>query len=174
MKVLVTGANGFIGSNLCKSLIQSNQIVIGLVRDSSDLTFLKDLPNLKIIKGDVPSSKVYEDDDVLAFLDIFPVSKGHTVVAPKYHCLNLLDFPDDRIEKYFTVLKKLTITIKNKLRADGINIIQNNYSAAGQVIDHMHYHIIPRWKDDGALMLRQSKTKAEPDELEEISKQISG
>ncbi|MDY6935282.1 MAG: HIT family protein [Spirochaetota bacterium] len=126
----------------------------------------------KIIDGDLPSHKVYEDKDVTAFLDIFPVSRGHTVVVPRIHCLNFLDFPDDKIEVYFTVLKKLTVELKGKLGADGVNILQNNFTAAGQLVNHMHFHIIPRWDDDGALKLIQTKKQAKPEELKEILESI--
>ena len=128
----------------------------------------------KIVTGDVPSSKVYEDDDLLAFLDIFPIVKGHTIVVPKDHYSNFLDFPDDRIEKFFTILKQLTLKIKTNLKADGINILQNNFSAAGQIIYHMHFHIIPRWEDDGAVKLQHSRVQATNEDLQEILKRIIG
>lgn len=128
----------------------------------------------KIVNEEVPSAKIYKDGDVIAFLDIFPISKGHTIVVPREHNSTFIDFPDDRIERFFTVLKQLTINIKNKLNADGINILQNNFSAAGQIIYHMHFHIIPRWIDDGAVKLRQSRVQVPPEELQEVLQQIVG
>jgi histidine triad (HIT) family protein len=85
----------------------------------------------RIIKGEIPSSIVYRDKDVIAFLDIFPFAEGHTIVVPAEHYFNLLDFPEERMEKYFSVLKILSGRIKNVLKADGINIVQNNFAGAG-------------------------------------------
>lgn len=126
----------------------------------------------RIIKGDIPSARLYEDVDVLAFLDIFPISKGHTVVIPIKHYSNFFDFPDDSMDKYFTVLKKLAIQIKTNLEADGINIIQNNLPAAGQLVNHMHFHIIPRWKDDKKLQIKLTREQASPEQLQRVLKQI--
>ncbi len=128
----------------------------------------------KIIKGEIPSSKVYEDGDIIAFLDIFPFTKGHTVVVPLEHYSNLLEFPDEKMEKYFSTLKRLANQIMNNLKADGINIVQNNFPAAGQVVDHLHFHIIPRWSDDGKVFIQQPKEQASPGYLQEVSALIKG
>ena len=111
----------------------------------------------KIIKGEIPSSKVYEDENVIAFLDIFPYIKGHTVVVPVEHYETFLEFPDHKMENYFSILKKLIDQIKTNLNADGINIVQNNFRAAGQIVFHMHYHIIPRWENDNKPFIKQPK-----------------
>jgi len=103
----------------------------------------------KIINGEISSDKVYEDDDTLAFLDINPVNNGHTLVIPKKHYKNLYETPDDVLCKLMVVVRKLVTSIKSSLNADGVNIIMNNDSAAGQVIFHSHIHIIPRFKEDG-------------------------
>ncbi len=123
----------------------------------------------KIIKGDIPSSNIYKDDDVVAFLDIFPYAKGHTVVVPVKHYNNFLDFPEQEMNKYFSVLKDISVRIKENLKADGINIVQNNFRAAGQLIDHLHFHIIPRWNNDGKGFIKQSKEQADADYLKEVS-----
>lgn len=103
----------------------------------------------KIIAGEIPSTKVYEDDTVLAFLDIHPVNIGHTLVIPKAHYTNLYEAPDDIIAHMMVIVKKLSIAIKKALNADGINIEMNNDTPAGQLIFHTHLHIIPRFSDDG-------------------------
>lgn len=126
----------------------------------------------KIINGEIPSSVVHRDDDVVAFLDIFPYTKGHTVVVPVKHYHNLLDFPDEKMQKYFSRIKNLAGRIKEKLNADGINIVQNNFPAAGQVINHLHFHIIPRWENDGRHFVSPPKEQASPEYLEEVSKLI--
>lgn len=103
----------------------------------------------KIITGEIPSTKVYEDDAVLAFLDIHPVNIGHTLIIPKAHHTNLYETPDTTLAHMMSVVKKLSIAVKNALSTDGINIEMNNDSIAGQIIFHAHIHIVPRFKGDG-------------------------
>ena len=102
----------------------------------------------KITNGEAPSYKVYEDEDILAFLDINPVNIGHTLVIPKKHYENLYETPNEVLGKLISTVKKLSINIKEKLNADGINIMMNNDSSAGQVIFHTHIHIVPRFRED--------------------------
>ena len=128
----------------------------------------------KIIKGEIPSKKIYEDKDVVAFLDIAPLADGHTVIIPVNHYENLLDFPENEMEKFFSVVKQLSGTLKSKLNADGFNILQNNYKAAGQIVFHMHYHIIPRWENDNKPFLKHAKDQASPEHLDAIMKKIKG
>lgn len=127
----------------------------------------------KIVEGKIPSSKIYEDEDSMAFLDIAPFTKGHTIVVPKIHYVNLLDFPVKEMESYFSALKTVTIKIKEKLGADGINIMQNNFKAAGQVVNHLHFHVIPRWENDRAFPIRVKKLELSKEELSEILKKIN-
>ena len=103
----------------------------------------------EVIEGKRPAMNVYEDDDVLAFLDIMPVNKGHTLVVPKKHFINLYDLPEDELAKVMTAVKKIALAVKKGVQADGINIGMNNGLAAGQMIFHAHLHVIPRFKDDG-------------------------
>lgn len=102
-----------------------------------------------IISGTIPCTKVYEDDTVLAFLDINPVNIGHTLVIPKAHHMNVYETPDETLAHVMTIVKKLSISIKKALNADGINIEMNNDPVAGQIIFHTHIHIIPRFSGDG-------------------------
>jgi len=103
----------------------------------------------KIIAGEIPCTKVYEDDTVLAFLDIHPVNIGHTLVIPKVHHTNLYETPDKALSHMVVVTKKLSIAIKESLGAEGVNIEMNNDPVAGQIIFHTHLHIIPRFSGDG-------------------------
>lgn len=103
----------------------------------------------KIIAGEIPAQKVYENDTVLAFLDIHPVNIGHTLVIPKTHHTNLYETPDETLAQVMTVVKKISVVIKSSLNADGINIEMNNDPVAGQIIFHTHIHIIPRFDGDG-------------------------
>ena len=103
----------------------------------------------KIIAGEIPSWKIYENDEIYAFLDITPNNKGHTLVVPKIHHENIYEMSDEVVSSIFKVVKKLSPVIKKAVGSDGINIVMNNEAAAGQVIFHAHVHIIPRHNDDG-------------------------
>ena len=102
----------------------------------------------KITAGEIPAAKVYEDDNFIAFMDIFPIARGHTLVIPKIHCENALDTPLSISEKLYPLVIKIAGGIKKSFNADGINIIQNNGAAAGQEVFHSHIHIIPRYSND--------------------------
>ena len=103
----------------------------------------------KIIKGELPSSKVYESYNTLAFLDINPVNIGHTIVIPKKHFNNLYDTPEEFLCEMMKITKNLSIAIKSATKADGINLEMNNDRAAGQLVNHIHWHIVPRFEGDG-------------------------
>ena len=103
----------------------------------------------KLIKGEIPSSKVYEDKDVLAFLDIGPVNKGHTLVIPKKHYETIWDVPDKVLGVMMVKSKEISKAIEKAVKADGINIMMSNRKPAGQLVPHAHIHIIPRYKQDG-------------------------
>jgi len=103
----------------------------------------------KIIKGEVPNYTVYEDDDVLAFLDIFPHAKGHTVVIPKKHIERIEELDESSAGALLLAIKKITKKIDEVLHPDGYNIGWNDGKSAGQVVPHLHIHIMPRWENDG-------------------------
>ena len=103
----------------------------------------------KIIKGEIPSSKVFEDEHVYAFLDIAPINKGHTLVIPKKHCENLFDCGADELKEAILSVQKIGEAVKAGVNADGISIGQSNGKAAGQAVFHLHFHIMPRFSDDG-------------------------
>lgn len=103
----------------------------------------------KIARGEIPSDKIYEDNNFFAFLDINPVNFGHTLLIPKAHYENLYNLPDEILKEMAPLIKKFAIAVKNGTVADGINIGMNNDSAAGQVVTHAHIHIIPRFTNDG-------------------------
>lgn len=126
----------------------------------------------KIVEGKIPSKKVFENDHVYAFFDIFPTSEGHTVVVPKKHYYNLLDFPDEQMGSFFKSVKQIAAMLKTKLNADGFNIVQNNFPAAGQVVNHFHYHIIPRKEGDNAVKIKQKATQATNEELEVLLQKL--
>lgn len=102
----------------------------------------------KVAAGEIPSATVYEDDDFRAILDLGPAAKGHTLVIPKSHSDNLLSVEPDTAAKALKVISKTANAIKEALGCDGINVVQNNGEAAGQTVMHLHFHIIPRYKND--------------------------
>jgi len=103
----------------------------------------------KIIKGEIPSTKIYEDEKVYCILDINPNNLGHTLVISKEVYKDIHDTPDEIMAHMMIVAKKLATAIKNGLGVDGVNIRMNNGEAAGQEIDHVHMHVIPRLVGDG-------------------------
>ena len=103
----------------------------------------------KIIAGDIPSYKVYENDKVLAFLDITPVNPGHTLVVSKEHYENLNDLPQELASKIIQAVKKIAPAVVKAVGADGFNLNLNNGPAAGQIVNHVHFHIVPRKIGDG-------------------------
>lgn len=124
----------------------------------------------KIINGDIPSYKVYEDDDVLAFLDITPVNCGHTLVVSKKHYNNLINLPEDDTIKLIKVIKKIIPSIMSGTKAEGFNLNLNNGPVAGQVVNHIHFHIVPRHHNDGYKLWHGREYKT--GEAEEILKKI--
>lgn len=103
----------------------------------------------KMVAGEIPLYKVYENDEVLAFLDNNPVNYGHTLIIPKEHHENLIDTPDDLLCEIITVVKKLAPAVKAAVGLKAHNVIVNSGEEAGQVVFHTHFHIIPRFKGDG-------------------------
>ena len=125
----------------------------------------------KIIKGEMPAHRVYEDDEVLAFLDISPINQGHVLVVPKEHSDNLLETPEELVEKLAVIVGKIGKAVKASTNADGINIGINNGAAAGQVIFHTHIHVIPRFENDGYKLWGSDK-QYELGEAERVAQKI--
>lgn len=112
----------------------------------------------KIMEGDVPCEKVYEDEKVKAFLDRNPISKGHTLIVPKNHVENIHESED--MEYIWESLVKISNAVKNCLNPEGMKIIQNNGEKAGQSVFHLHLHIIPVYNDT-EIELSANRTKLE-------------
>jgi histidine triad (HIT) family protein len=125
----------------------------------------------RIVAGDIPSAKVYEDEQTLAFLDVNPLSRGHTLVICKQEYPGLLEVPPDIVALVAQTTQRVARAIELALKPDGFNVLQNNGSAAGQVVFHYHVHIIPRWENDGGFH-RLKQQRADPAELEHIAEQI--
>jgi histidine triad (HIT) family protein len=101
----------------------------------------------KILRGDMPAHKVYEDDDTFAFMDIMPRSNGHTLVIPKSPAVNMLDIDPDTLCTLMRTVHKLAPVVMKAMNADGFMIQQFNEAAAGQMVFHIHFHIVPRYAD---------------------------
>lgn len=125
----------------------------------------------KIAKGEIPSTKLYEDENVLSFLDIMPAAKGHALVIPKKHYHTLLDIPHEELREIMAVVQKVAAAIMATTDAAGFNVIQSNQKVAGQVIAHLHFHIIPR-KEGDRLHFEWEQGKAEVDELKRYAELV--
>lgn len=117
----------------------------------------------KIIAGDIPSAKVYEDEAVLAFLDITQTTKGHTLLIPKEHVRNVLAMSQETSETLFARLPKVARAVQKATGAVGMNILNNNEEVAGQTVFHAHVHLIPRYSQDDDIAF--TFTQHEPDFL---------
>ncbi|MCY1260201.1 Protein hit [compost metagenome] len=124
-----------------------------------------------IIRGEAPCYKLYEDDDVLAFLDLFPQSFGHTLVIPKKaQARNLLEIDADSLCKMTLAVQKLTRVLVDELQPDGVQVAQFNGAPAGQTVFHIHMHIIPRFAGQGLGI--HAAQKADPAELEKLQARL--
>lgn len=133
----------------------------------------------KIVDGSIPSIKVYEDDHVLAFMDIFPLTKGHTLLIPKKHHENVFDMNSEDASQLFSVAPKIASAIKASFNPAGLNLLNNNGAPAGQSVFHFHLHFIPRYdQTDGFKATWQTKEKQITTDLvteyaEKIKSQLS-
>ena len=126
----------------------------------------------QIISEKIPSKRIYEDDICIGILDIFPVSRGHSLIMPRMHYNTIEDIPENVLKHLIIVVKELGKKIHEKLNVDGYNILQNNFPAAGQVINHFHIHIIPRLKNDSKFKLKIPKIQVDDNQLENIRSKI--
>ena len=117
----------------------------------------------KILRGDLPCTKLYEDEHTLAFMDIMPQADGHVLVLPKAPSESLLDADPAVFAPLFATVQKLARAVKQGMGADGITITQFNGPAAGQTVYHLHVHILPRW--EGVALRRHSGQMEKPDVL---------
>lgn len=124
----------------------------------------------KIIKGEIPSFKLFESDKTFAFMDIQPLSKGHALVIPKFHGDKLADIPDEHLTELLPVAKKIAIASG----AVNYNILQNNGKLAHQEVGHVHVHMIPKPTEAEGLVVGWPQQKVEMDELKALAEQIKG
>jgi histidine triad (HIT) family protein len=126
----------------------------------------------RIVRGELPSTRIYEDEDVLAFMDIGPIVKGHALVIPKKHFDPVTAVPADHLAKVMAVVQKVVAAQLKGLKADGVNVHQSNGAAAGQVVPHVHFHVIPRFATDGHKWNWSAKKYESPDEMAKLAASI--
>ena len=123
----------------------------------------------KILRGEIPAHKVYEDDIALAMMDIMPRAEGHTLVIPKQPARGLIDVDPENLAQLIKRVQHVAKAVKTAFGAEGLTLQQFNESAGGQVIFHLHFHILPRW---AGVALRQPGTMADNDRLKAQAEQI--
>lgn len=123
----------------------------------------------KIARGEEHASRIYEDKDVMAFLDARPANKGHTLVISRKHYENVFEIPDEELANLFKIVKKTAAAVMKSEKAEGIRIVQNNGSAAHQIIFHFHVHIIPEYEGQEPHWPRETP---EQSELERVAARI--
>ena len=126
----------------------------------------------KIANGEIPSRTLYEDEKFRAILDLNPATRGHALIMPKDHAANLYELPEESAGEVMVLAKKLAVTMNERLRCDGLNLVQNNGETAGQTVSHFHLHMIPRYADDGQT-LGWVPGKASLEDLDEVKRMMT-
>lgn len=126
----------------------------------------------KIANGEIPSKTIYEDERFRVILDLGPATRGHALILPKAHADNLYALEEETAGEVMKLARRMALQMRDRLGADGFNLVQNNGEAAGQTVMHFHLHLIPRYKDDGQHILWEPG-QASSEELEEVRRQIA-
>ena len=132
----------------------------------------KDCPFCRIASGEAAASIVYEDKNVLAFMDLSPAIVGHTLVVPREHWENIYEVPEETLTKLIAVVKRVSVAIKKTFDADGIKVIQNNGRAAGQMVFHLHFHVIPVNSNSAIRRGHHGRVASERTRLDETAQKI--
>ena len=134
---------------------------------------MKDCIFCKIVRGELSSHKIYEDEFSLAFLDIYPFTEGHTMVIPKQHFQTIQEMPAELAGKIFETVSIVTGKVERAMGAVATTIGINNGRGAGQVVPHLHVHIVPRYENDGGGNLHSIVHRPPQNSLETVKKKIS-
>jgi len=132
----------------------------------------KECPFCRIASGEAAASIVYEDKNVLAFMDLSPATVGHTLVVPREHWENIYAVPEETLTKLITVVKRISVAVKKTFSADGITVIQNNGRAAGQAVFHLHFHVIPVNSNSEIRRGQHGRVASERTRLDETAQKI--
>ena len=138
----------------------------------ADLTSDPNCIFCKIVAGAIPSYKLYEDENILSFLDIGPLSHGHCLIIPKAHYVTINQMPDSLAGACMSLVPRLSRALVSTVDVDAWNVLQNNGKLAGQAVDHVHFHIIPRKTDDG-LGFRWPAGQLDPGEADKLVEAIT-
>lgn len=122
----------------------------------------------KIINGDIPSSKIYEDETTLAILDISQTTKGHTLVMPKKHVENILEIEEAELQDLIVKVQRIAKKIVENANAKGFNLLVNTNEAAGQTVPHLHFHIIPRYDENDGIEIKFTENQYDLNEVKEL------
>jgi histidine triad (HIT) family protein len=125
----------------------------------------------RILRGDMPSAKVFEDEQVLAIMDVFPQSRGHVLVVPKAQARNLLDADAEVLREAIVRVQRVARAVREALKPDGVTVMQFNGAAGGQTIFHLHFHVVPGW--EGQPMGRHGGGMADAAELQALAAEIA-
>lgn len=126
----------------------------------------------KIANGEIPSGTLYEDEKFRVILDLSPISKGHALILPKNHAESLYELSDETASEAIVLAKKMALRMREKLGCSGLNLVQNNGTAAGQTVMHFHLHIIPRYEGDGQ-KINWIPGESDSEELEAVRRQMT-
>ncbi len=126
----------------------------------------------RIVNGEIPSHTLYEDERFRVILDLGPAARGHALIIPKKHMDNLFEISDEVACEILSLAKRMAGRMMEKLHCAGINLLQNNGSAAGQTVNHFHIHIIPRYENDG-ILIDWNDGEPSGEELEAVRRQIT-
>ena len=132
----------------------------------------EECPFCSISSGEAVASIVFEDENVLAFMDLNPVNMGHTLVIPREHYKNMHEIPEETLTKVISVVKRLCAAVKESVHADGLKVIQLNGKAAGQVVFHLHFHIIPYSSKSDVRRTYHGRVTSKRAELDEVAQKI--
>lgn len=125
----------------------------------------------KIVDGKIPSTTIFEDENVKVILDIAPAAKGHAILLVKQHAANIFELDSELAGKIFSVVPKVAKALKEELGCDGMNILQNNGEVSGQTVFHLHIHFIPRWKED-SIQIKWTPSSYADGEAENLAKAV--
>ncbi len=126
----------------------------------------------KLANGVFPTNFIYEDEDFKVILDANPATKGHSLILPKKHFKNILDADEEILKKALPLAKKLSNKLIEVLKCDGVNVLQNNNKAAGQVVFHLHIHLIPRYSDEKEHLISWKPNKFSDEEMKNIAESL--
>ncbi len=131
-----------------------------LGKEENLICMVEDCLICKIVAGEMPSFTLYEDEEIKVFLDIYPISKGHSLIVPKKHFEDIFDIPETDMS-FTKKIPEIATKLKRITEATGMNIVQNNGRDAGQILNHIHFHLIPRFPEDGINMIPPKSELAE-------------